>query len=293
MRSGLILIIIGLTIVPLKLLANCIDLNTALLEDLEKLTGIGPTIGQKIIENRPYSSIDDLIKVPGIGEKKLAAIKEQGLACVLLTNQTTSQPTVLTQPSKTDSFKQDKPIVELIYDKNIPVNKEFSVTLIVSNLEKASYDVKMAIESNNQIISDVYNEKENKWQSSNYYLKESIFGATVEKNFKLKINEKSLNFQGEANLLVRLRKNGQSSYFEQRGKINILPPINPSQILTNNSSTIINIKQANSDKALAEIYQPASNLFKHHSSFLIALVIAFSSGLIILVLKKKLNNLTS
>lgn len=60
----------------------CIDINTAPASELEKLVGVGPTIAQRIIEARPFSSVDDLIRVKGIGEKTLQKIKEQGLACV-------------------------------------------------------------------------------------------------------------------------------------------------------------------------------------------------------------------
>jgi hypothetical protein len=59
-----------------------IDINIALLKDLEKIIGIGPALGQRIINARPFSSINDLLKVKGIGEKTLLKIKEQGLACV-------------------------------------------------------------------------------------------------------------------------------------------------------------------------------------------------------------------
>lgn len=64
------------------LAAEHIDINTATLEQLDELTGIGPKYAQAIIDNRPYTSVDDLIKVKGIGEKTLQKIKDQGLACV-------------------------------------------------------------------------------------------------------------------------------------------------------------------------------------------------------------------
>jgi competence ComEA-like helix-hairpin-helix protein len=59
-----------------------IDINTATLSQLDELIGIGPKYAQAIIDARPYSSVDDLLKIKGIGEKTLQKIKDQGLACV-------------------------------------------------------------------------------------------------------------------------------------------------------------------------------------------------------------------
>lgn len=46
------------------------------------MPGVGPAIAQRIIDSRPYSCIDDLLKVKGIGAVTLGKIKEQGLAHV-------------------------------------------------------------------------------------------------------------------------------------------------------------------------------------------------------------------
>ncbi|MBC2080250.1 helix-hairpin-helix domain-containing protein [Listeria booriae] len=59
-----------------------INLNTASLAQLKLLDGVGDVLAQRIIENRPYEKVDDLLKVKGIGDKTLIKIKEQGLAVV-------------------------------------------------------------------------------------------------------------------------------------------------------------------------------------------------------------------
>lgn len=56
-----------------------VNINTANATQLTQLPGIGPAIAQKIIDyrtaNGPFTSVDDLTKVPGIGAAKLAQIK--------------------------------------------------------------------------------------------------------------------------------------------------------------------------------------------------------------------------
>ncbi|MBI2053947.1 MAG: helix-hairpin-helix domain-containing protein [Candidatus Staskawiczbacteria bacterium] len=59
---------------------NKIDINAAPQSQLEELAGVGPVIGQRIIDARPFSSVDDLLRVKGIGEKTLQKIKDQGSA---------------------------------------------------------------------------------------------------------------------------------------------------------------------------------------------------------------------
>ncbi len=59
-----------------------VEINSALGEKLETLSGIGPVYAERIIENRPFCSLDDLMEISGIGETTLGNIKDQGLAYV-------------------------------------------------------------------------------------------------------------------------------------------------------------------------------------------------------------------
>ena len=58
-----------------------LNINTATLEQLDTLSGIGPLTAQKILEFREehggFGSIEELGEIPGIGEKRLASLREE------------------------------------------------------------------------------------------------------------------------------------------------------------------------------------------------------------------------
>jgi competence protein ComEA len=58
-----------------------LNLNTATLEQLDTLSGIGPLTAQKILEFREerggFGSIEELGEIPGIGDKRLASLREE------------------------------------------------------------------------------------------------------------------------------------------------------------------------------------------------------------------------
>jgi len=58
-----------------------IMINRATMKDFESLDGIGPVLANRIISyrksNGPFTAIEDLLKVPGIGQSKFAQFKEK------------------------------------------------------------------------------------------------------------------------------------------------------------------------------------------------------------------------
>ncbi|MEA3223323.1 MAG: helix-hairpin-helix domain-containing protein [Thermodesulfobacteriota bacterium] len=70
-------------------LEGVLNINTADVTELQMLPGIGEATAQNIVAfreaNGPFTSIDDLIKVKGIGEKRLDAVR----SCVILEGKTT------------------------------------------------------------------------------------------------------------------------------------------------------------------------------------------------------------
>ena len=60
--------------------SGLVNINTASAAELQTLSGIGPSMAQSIIDERTqngaFASVDDLMRVSGVGEKKLAKIKD-------------------------------------------------------------------------------------------------------------------------------------------------------------------------------------------------------------------------
>ncbi|MGB9743535.1 MAG: helix-hairpin-helix domain-containing protein, partial [Minisyncoccales bacterium] len=91
---------------------NSVEINTASLGELDKLTGVGPSTAQKIIDGRPFFSLDDLINVSGIGTTTLEEIKDQGCAYI---------DASLLPPIASFTFLPQNPIVgeEVLFDASL------------------------------------------------------------------------------------------------------------------------------------------------------------------------------
>lgn len=100
-----------------------ININIASHEELQKIIWIGPVTAQKIIDARPFYSLDDIVKVSGIGDKKLADIKEQGMAWV---------DPLLKNGKKTFSAEAEgKEIIKVKSPEGNPIIEERGTPLII------------------------------------------------------------------------------------------------------------------------------------------------------------------
>ncbi len=54
-----------------------VDINTATLAELDTLPGVGPATAQRIVDGRPYSKIEDLMRVKGIGQATFDKMKDR------------------------------------------------------------------------------------------------------------------------------------------------------------------------------------------------------------------------
>ncbi len=57
-----------------------ININNASLSELDKLPGVGPVTAQKIVDNRPYGDVNELLTKKVVGQKVFEQIKEKIVA---------------------------------------------------------------------------------------------------------------------------------------------------------------------------------------------------------------------
>jgi competence protein ComEA len=85
LRLSAVLLLAGLLAAPVlamtedKKRERPLNLNTATLEELAQLPGVGPTIAQRIVRHReksgPFRKLEELLVVRGISRKKFEKIR--------------------------------------------------------------------------------------------------------------------------------------------------------------------------------------------------------------------------
>ncbi len=86
--------------------AELVNINTASLAELETLPGVGPSIAQSIIDNRPYAAIEEVSRASGIGEPGSSSYEK---IKNLITVGSTSATQTTTATSSTQTQAQTSP----------------------------------------------------------------------------------------------------------------------------------------------------------------------------------------
>lgn len=74
--------------------------------------------------------------------------------------------------------------IEVDYPSKISLNEEFTFKIKLIDFDEDVYDAKIDILANGERVAQIWNEEENKWQSTYFYVKDSI--ENQEGEFKIK-----------------------------------------------------------------------------------------------------------
>ena len=86
-----------------------VDINTASLEALVSIKGIGESLAKRIIDNRPYDTVDGLVKVSGINEAKLAHLEP----LITIEKETAVVPAPVKLPPISQESAQPQPVTKI------------------------------------------------------------------------------------------------------------------------------------------------------------------------------------
>ncbi len=176
----LTLILLSIFLVQ-NVLALCdsgqVDINSASVQDLDSLDGIGPVKAQEIVDSRPFGTLDDLLNVSGIGNVTLNKIKTQGLACVSgekesipkkeTTNKSVNANSSQNNSSKSGNILGNNETVINNYSKNEPE--------IIQLNYPANYTKDIKTAENSEISGD----KENKIPMYGFFVFSVLIGVLL------------------------------------------------------------------------------------------------------------------
>lgn len=133
------------------------------------------------------------------------------------TNQSNNQQTQ--QDNQTQVIQEPKIEIDLEYEHE--VEREFEVELKASNIDDKKYDVKICVMDGNTVISEIYDDNEEKWVSGRLYVDERISLNNKKEVFNLRLKKDYEIFSGKAKINARLRESGSDKYTETTSTIEI------------------------------------------------------------------------
>ncbi|XOB42066.1 MAG: lamin tail domain-containing protein [Candidatus Nealsonbacteria bacterium] len=291
-----------------------IDINTVPIEDLVKIIHIGESRARELISLRPFSSLDELTKIKGIGEARLRDIKEQGLAWVT-PHQSEVQPEAKPQPNpelqpieESEIQPEPKPIT---YPLAIVINELLPNPEGIPDAEGEWIEI--FNQNNFEVLLSDWKITDTVGKITTYSLPKGTkippqgFLVLSRPTTKITLNNdgdglKLIQPDGKIVDEVTYEKAPRGQSFNlvnsdwawntnlTPGAANFIPFAQPeekteTELLKDKSATEPETKRELAAAGL-QISKPSKSLFV----LLIALALAISSGIIILVLKKKLSS---
>ena len=75
-------VVLLMLLAPIEAFARFVHINSASVQELRQIIHIDEVRAPKVVSHRPYTSVDQLTRVKGIGPARLRDIRSQRLECV-------------------------------------------------------------------------------------------------------------------------------------------------------------------------------------------------------------------
>ncbi len=102
--------------------------------------------------------------------------------------------------------------LKLVFENEISNKDNFFVTLIANNLKDKNYDIKISLEKEDSVFSEVYNEETNDWIDSYYYIQD-YFRGPGDKIEEFEMRLKDEDFTGRLHIVAKMRSNNVVAEF--------------------------------------------------------------------------------
>lgn len=116
------------------------------------------------------------------------------------------------QQNQTQQNQTSDTYLELDYDKTVRNGEVFKIKVKAFNLLNKDYDVKVYIEDNETLLSEIYDDNEEEWKSGIYYI-DTVFSGSGNKSesLRLRIMERYGDFVGDVKVKAKIRISGVDS----------------------------------------------------------------------------------